>query len=177
MRALHRFILAAALLLPTPRALPAGESPTALPDVLVSATRSAQSNVTVPASITIISREEIARSGARNLAEVLRGRGSVQVIDSFGDGSRTTVGMRGFGESANANTLIMVDGRRLNNIDISDPDLNSISLKDVERVEIIHGSAGTLFGDQAVGGVINVITRTPERLQAFGEARRGSYDA
>ncbi len=177
MRALHRFILAAALLLPTPRALPAGESPTALPDVLVSATRSAQSNVTVPASITIISREEIARSGARNLAEVLRGRGSVQVIDSFGDGSHTTVGMRGFGESANANTLIMVDGRRLNNIDISDPDLNSISLKDVERVEIIHGSAGTLFGDQAVGGVINVITRTPERLQAFGEARRGSYDA
>ena len=66
--------------------------------------------------------------------------------------------MRGFGETANANTLIMVDGRRLNNMDIGVPDLNSISLKDVKRVEIIQGSAGTLFGVQVVGGVINIIT-------------------
>jgi len=101
----------------------------------------------------------------------------VQVSDPFGDGSRTAVGLRGFGESANANTLVMVDGRRLNNIDIGVPDLNSVALKDIERIEIIQGSAGTLFGDQAVGGVINIITRTPRALSVFAEAGLGSYNA
>ena len=85
--------------------------------------------------------------------------------------------MRGFGETANANTLIMVDGRRLNNMDIGVPDLNSISLKDVKRVEIIQGSAGTLFGVQVVGGVINIITDTPGDFSAFAEAGYGSYES
>ena len=144
-------------------------------EVVVSDTRFETSNVTVPASIDIISREEIERSGARHVAEVLRGRGGVQVSDQFGDGSRVAVGVRGFGETANANTLILVDGRRLNNSDIANPDLNSISLRDVERIEIIQGSAGTLFGDQAVGGVINIITRRPQRFRAELAGVGGSY--
>ena len=147
-----------------------------IPDVVVSATRSEQSSVTIPASITIISREQIERSGARHIADVLRGQGTIQISDPFGDGSRTSVGMRGFGETANANILILVDGRRLNNIDIGVPDLNSVSLKDVERIEIIQGSAGTLFGDQAVSGVINIITAQPRGLQAFAEYGAGSYN-
>ena len=148
-----------------------------VPDVVVSATRSEQSTVTIPASITIITSEQIERSGARHLADLLRGQGGIQISDPFGDGSRTSVGMRGFGETANANTLILVDGRRLNNIDIGVPDLNSISLKDVRRVEIIQGSAGTLYGDQAVGGVINIITETPVGFQAFAQAGYGSYES
>jgi iron complex outermembrane receptor protein len=145
-------------------------------EVVVSGTRSPQSSVTVPASITIITREEIEASGATHVIEVLRGQGVVQVFDSFGDGSRAQVGMRGFGETANANTLILVDGRRLNNADIAPPDLNSVALKDVERIEIIQGSAGTLFGDQAVGGVINIITRKPRGFTAGIEPGFGSYD-
>jgi iron complex outermembrane receptor protein len=145
-------------------------------EVVVSGTRSPQSSVTVPASITLISREEIEASGATHLIEVLRGQGTVQVFDSFGDGSRAQVGMRGFGETANANTLVLVDGRRLNNADIGPPDLNSIALKDVERIEIIQGSAGSLFGDQAVGGVINVITRKPLRFTVSVEPGYGSYN-
>ena len=152
-----------------------GQELTTVPDVVVSATRSEQSTVTIPASITIITREQLERSGSRHLADVLRGQGGIQISDPFGDGSRTSVGMRGFGETANANTLILVDGRRLNNIDIGVPDLNSISLKDVRRVEIIQGSAGTLYGDQAVGGVINIITETPGDFSAFAQAGYGSY--
>jgi len=144
-------------------------------EVVVSDTRFETSNVTVPASIEIISREEIERSGATHVADVLRGRGGVQVSDQFGDGSRVAVGVRGFGETANANTLILVDGRRLNNSDIGNPDLNSISLRDVERIEIIQGSAGTLFGDQAVGGVINIITRRPGPFRAELAGIGGSH--
>lgn len=144
--------------------------------IIVSATRSAQTEVTTPASITIITREDIAQSGAQHISEVLRTKAGLQLRDLYGDGSRTTISMRGFsGGNAAANTLVLVDGRRLNNIDLAGPQLNSISLKDVVRIEIIQGSAGTLFGDQAVGGVINIITRMTGEPWAEVEAGIGSY--
>lgn len=148
-----------------------------IPAVVVSAARTEQSTVTTPASITIITRQQIESSGARHITEVLRGQGVVQVTDMFGDGSRVSIGMRGFSETASSNTLVLIDGRRLNNTDISSPDLNSISLKDVERIEIIQGSAGVLFGDQAVGGVVNVITSGARDKTGLMELSVGSYNA
>ena len=149
---------------------------TEIPAVVVSAARTEQSTLTTPASITVITREQIEVSGARHINEVLRGQGGVQINDLYGDGSRATVDMRGFGDTAGSNTLVLVDGRRLNNPDIAAPDLNSIALEDVERIEIIQGSAGVLFGDQAVGGVINVITRKPGALRHSLKLSAGSYN-
>jgi iron complex outermembrane receptor protein len=144
--------------------------------VIISAARTEQSELTTPASITIITREEIEASGARHVVEVLQSRGGIQVIDSFGDGSRAAVSMRGFsGSAANANMLILVDGRRLNNTDTSSPDLNSILLRDVKRIEIIQGGSGVLYGDQAVGGVINIITTGARDKTGLLEATAGSY--
>ncbi|RDH81725.1 MAG: hypothetical protein DIZ80_16050 [endosymbiont of Galathealinum brachiosum] len=60
-------------------------------------------------------------------------------------------------------------------MDLSGPDLNAVSIKDIEQIEIIQSSAGVLYGDQAVGGVINVITRKPKEFTADIEARTGSY--
>jgi iron complex outermembrane receptor protein len=154
----------------------AGTTATEIPTVLVSAARTEQSTLTTPASITVISREQIEASGARHVIEVLRGQGGVQINDLFGDGSRASVGMRGFGETASSNTLVLVDGRRLNNPDIGSPDLNSIAVEDVERIEIVQGSAGVLFGDQAVGGVINIITRKPGALRHSLKLSAGSYN-
>ena len=149
---------------------------TEIPAVVVSAARTEQSTLTTPASISVISRAQIEASGARHINEVLRGQGGVQINDLYGDGSRATVDMRGFGDTAGSNTLILVDGRRLNNPDIAAPDLNSIALEDVERIEIVQGSAGVLFGDQAVGGVINVITRKPGALRHTLKLSAGSYN-
>lgn len=146
-----------------------------VPTVVVSATRSSQSSVTIPSNIKIISREQIEASGAINLTQVISSVGGVHVTDLFGDGAQTTVSMRGFGASAISNTLIIVDGRRINNIDLSGPDLNAISVKDIEQVEIIQSSAGVLYGDQAVGGVINVITRKPEDFTVDAKVQTGSY--
>ena len=150
---------------------------TEIPAVVVSAARTEQSTLTTPASISVITREQIEASGARHIVEVLRGQGGVQINDLYGDGSRASIGMRGFSETANSNTLVLVDGRRLNNIDISASDLNSISLKDVARIEIVQGSAGVLFGDQAVGGVINIITNGSRGQVGLVEVSAGSYDA
>ena len=149
---------------------------TEIPAVVVSAARTGQSTLTTPASITVITREQIEASGARHIDEVLRGQGGVQINDLYGDGSRASIGMRGFGETAGSNTLILVDGRRLNNPDIAGPDLNSIALEDVERIEIVQGSAGVLFGDQAVGGIINVITRKPGAPRHSVKLSAGSYN-
>lgn len=147
-----------------------------LDPVIVTATRSPQAGNRLPALLTVITRRDLELGGAQSLAEALRGVPGVQVTDFYGDGSQySTVDMRGFGLAAQANTLILVDGRRLNNVDIAPPDLSSIALKDVERIEIVQGSAGTLYGDQAVGGVINIVTRTPDAFSLEGMVGVGSH--
>ena len=147
-----------------------------LTPIIVTATRSAQSTVTTPSSISIITSEDIEQSGATHIAEILNSHASIQINDLFGNGSRATISMRGFASNANSNVQILVDGRRLNNPDLASADLSSISLKDVKQIEIIQGSAGTLYGDQAVGGVINIITRNPEKSSSYVELEVGSYN-
>jgi iron complex outermembrane receptor protein len=145
-------------------------------ELVVSATRWETPGIPTAGSIQVITREQITLNGARNLSDVLRGQGGLQIQDLFGDGSRTTVDMRGFGLKGGFNTLILVDGRRLNNTDLSTPQLNNIFLKDVERIEITRGAGTVLYGDQAVGGVINIITRVPEDFLANVTLGLASYD-
>ncbi len=131
---------------------------TKLQTVYVSATRSETASLPVATQIDVITAEEIRVSGAKLLSEVLRTQAGIQLTDSDGSGARNvTASMRGL--SGVNNVLVLVDGRKLNNPSIAGPALNTVALKDVERIEIVQGSAGVLYGDQAVGGVINVITR------------------
>ena len=128
--------------------------------VIVSATRSETAELPVAAQIKVVDAEQIRVSGASTIAEVLRTQAGVQIQDGDGSGGRNvSVSLRGFSATAGNNTLILVDGRKLNNPSLAVPALNTIALNDVDRIEIIQGSAGVLYGDQAVGGVINVITK------------------
>lgn len=146
-----------------------------LEQIIVTGMRTEQFQINSPAAISVITREEIEQSGAITIADVLRARAGLQIRDTIGDGGRgVVVSMRGFGENAANNTLILVDGRRLNNPTLQPPDLNSVALKDIERIEVLQGGAGVLFGDQAVGGVINIITRTPEKARLAVEAGAGT---
>lgn len=144
--------------------------------IIITSSRGAEPVEEKVAAVTVIDQEDILRSGASNVTEVLRGQAGIAITDLYGDGSQSTVDMRGFGARADSNTLILVDGRRLNNPDLSSPNLNSISLKNIERIEIIEGSAGTLYGDQAVGGVVNIITRPVEHFSAEISSLLGSYN-
>ncbi|UCH53939.1 MAG: TonB-dependent receptor [Pseudomonadota bacterium] len=150
--------------------------PTVLEPVVVSATRSTQHGNPTGSSITIITRADIKASGLTRLPDILRTVAGVQVSDLYGDGSRVNVGIRGFGDTAGSNVLVLVDGRRLNNPDIAPPELTATALRNVERIEIIQGSAGVLYGDQATGGVVNIITRIPDRTTSAVAATAGSYD-
>ncbi len=144
-------------------------------NIIVSATRSDAYTGTLPGNVTVITAEDIEISGATHLVDVLRGYGGMQISDLYGDGTDASVGLRGFSSSAQQNTLIMIDGRRLNNADNGLPNLNTVALKNVKQIEIIKSSMGALYGDKAVGGVINIITREPESFSAEINTEFGSY--
>ncbi|MGL4937579.1 TonB-dependent receptor, partial [Shewanella sp.] len=136
--------------------------------------RADSSPLNIAANVNVIDAAAIAMSGATNLTEVLRGQSGIQIADN---NIGVSFAMRGFSAStAVNNTLILVDGRRLNSIDIAAPSLNAIPLNFVERIEILAGSAGVLYGDQAVGGVINIVTKSPEQHAGGVQLSGGSFN-
>ncbi|AQS39567.1 outer membrane receptor for ferrienterochelin and colicins [Shewanella psychrophila] len=136
--------------------------------------RSENTPLNIAANVNIIDSAQIEMSGATTLTEVLRGQSGIQISDS---NSNAVFAMRGFsGSQAANNTLILVDGRRLNNIDIAAPSINAIPLNQIDRVEILSGSAGVLYGDQAVGGVINIITKAPTGSGGGIQLSGGSFN-
>jgi len=133
------------------------------PVIYISASRIPEYSVDTAASIRVIERQDIESSGAASITDVLRGQHGIHVYDLYGDGTRSTIDMRGFGTRAGSNVLVLLDGRRLNpSTDAANLYLNDIPLNQVERIEVVHGSSGVLFGNQAVGGVVNIITRRPK---------------
>ena len=164
--------LSAALL----AALPAYAQETELDTVIVSATRFEESSNSTPTVVNVVTAEQIAASGANNIADVLRTQPGIHLRDAAGNGNRVAISMRGFGQNSANNVLVLVNGRRLNNQTLEAPNLNLIALGDVERIEVMQGSAGTLYGDQAVGGVINIITKPITDAQGRITVGRGSDD-
>lgn len=160
-------------------ATPAGAQPADLPrfdqQVFVTATGTDSTVARVPAFVTLLDAEDIAASSAHDIPDLLRQAG-VQVTDINGSRRSYRVDLRGFGATAALNTLVLVDGRRVNQPDLSGSDWAQIPLHRVARIEVIRSNGATLFGDNASGGVINIITTggdAPEtrvglRVGAFG---------
>ena len=131
-------------------------------------------------STTIITSAEIERSPGMTVQDLLAREPGIQVRSLFGsvNGAQTTVDMRGFGATATANTLVLVNGRRLNDIDLAGVDFSAIPRNSIERIEITRGnSGGVLYGDGAVGGTINIVTKNGVDLppSARAQANVGSY--
>ena len=133
-----------------------------LPAIDVTSSRLAEG--IVGASTTVITAEDIARSPSHTIQEIIAQTPGVQLTSLGGatNGAQTTVDLRGFGAFASSNTLILVNGRRLNDLDIAGVDLSTIPRDSIARIEITRGNSGAvLYGDNAVGGVINIVTKTP----------------
>jgi iron complex outermembrane receptor protein len=145
----------------------------ALPDLFVTASR--LGGGITGASTSIITAEEIERSPGATLQDVLEREPGIQVQNLFGGvaGARTVVDMRGFGATATSNVLVLVNGRRLNDVDMAGVDFAAIPRDSIERIEITRGNSGAvLYGDGAMGGVINIVTKTgvglPSRAKIGG---------
>ena len=131
---------------------------------------------------TVITAEEIAHSPAQTLQEIIAQTPGVQLTSLYGgvNGAKTSVDLRGFGAFATSNTLVLINGRRLNDIDMAGVDFSTIPRDSIERIEITRGNSGAvLYGDNAIGGVINIVLKNgvggpPVAMRA--EAGVGSFN-
>jgi len=134
----------------------------ALDTVVVTASRFQERYDDKPVNMTVIGLEDIRRSPAKTVPDLLSEQAGVHIHDFFGNNAATTtIDLRGFGITGTQNTLILVDGRRVSDIDLSGVQWSSIPLSSIERIEIVRGGGSVLYGDGAVAGVINIITRSP----------------
>ncbi len=149
-----------------------------LNDVVVTATRSPKKLSEIGRVVTVITAEQINKSTGKTLPQLLN---SVSGITFSGannaPGISSSVFLRG---ASTGNTLILVDGFAVNNSSSIDGsyDLNAFPLDQIERIEILKGSGSTLYGSDAVAGVINIITKHPKQqgLKANLQASGGTYN-
>jgi iron complex outermembrane receptor protein len=146
-------------------------------EVVVTATRTPQAVADVPASVTVITEEDIEVSGAKKIDDIIRLIAGIDVQRSFGVVTMSpTVSMRGMGDQP-GRTLVMIDGVPANKADTGNFLWNRINLADVERVEVVRGAASALYGSHAMGGVINIITKRPtEKPETTIRTETGSLD-
>jgi len=152
------------------------DSPDSVESVIVSATRLPTPESEVASSVTVITAEDIAARQERSLPDILKDVPGLNIVRTGGPGGQTVVFMRG----TNSNhTKVLVDG-----IDVSDPsssnasfDFSQVLTQDIERVEVLRGPQSGLYGSDAIGGVINIITKSgqgPAQFQASAEG--GSFE-
>ena len=146
-------------------------------EMVVTATLSETPVKKIPAAIEVITREEIAEMGVETLHQILTEAQSVNLEPV--SGRMSTARLRGLSSS---NTLVMIDGMRLPSGFQDEIDLGEIPAGLIERIEIVRGPGSAIYGSDAIGGVINVITRAPtDKAEAwlntqYGESRHGEAE-
>ncbi|MEX0975908.1 MAG: TonB-dependent receptor [Woeseia sp.] len=141
--------------------------------IVVTATRTEipLENAIVP--VTVITRQDIEQSLAADLAELLRFEAGIDIGRNGGPGQSTSVFLRGTDSN---HTLVLVDGVRINPGTIGGAAIQHIAPETIERIEIVKGARSALFGTDAIGGVVNIITRQGEAQYIESSIGTGSFD-
>lgn len=133
---------------------------TEAPPVVVTATRFGEPGERFPIGVQVITQEDIRRSAAATVPELLRALAGVQTRDLSGS-PNLQVDLRGFGISGDQNTLVLLDGLRISEHEQAPVNWAAIPLEAIERIEVLRGGGAVLYGGGATGGTINIITRAP----------------
>ncbi|WP_372741167.1 TonB-dependent receptor domain-containing protein [Neptunomonas sp.] len=136
--------------------LVAAAQPTLLNEVVVTASRTAQSVDETLASVTLITRKEIERSQAITVADILQKTPGVMITNSGGIGKASSIYLRG---TSTKDLLILIDGIRVGSATLGQVSVEDLNLSQVERIEIVRGPRSSLYGSDAAGGVIQIFTR------------------
>ncbi len=148
----------------------AQSNPSAPPEIVVTASRSEQDLQTTPVGATIITRAQIESSGVLDANEAIRKIGGVIARSDQYGGRDYTLDLRGFGTTANENTVVLVDGIRISENEMSLPArLSGIAAGTIERIEILRGGSGVMWGEGASAGVINILTRKDAKAGLTGQ--------
>ncbi|MBN1674359.1 MAG: TonB-dependent receptor [Kiritimatiellae bacterium] len=156
-------ILVLSICVSTLAAYAAGPKP-AEPDVVVTATRQAAETGKLAANVTVVTGEQIVAAGHETVVDALENLEGVLFRSFSGNASQAEIGMRGFGENSHGRVLVLLDGRRMNRPDMAGINWLQLPISHIERIEVVRGGNSVLYGDHAVGGVVNIITKkgTPE---------------
>jgi outer membrane receptor protein involved in Fe transport len=157
----------------------AAAQPSQVDEVVVTATRSPEALKQVPAAVSVVDTRQIRETPARGLNDTLRlvpGLNLTQMGPDVGHPTAYNEGMRGLPTTA-TRFLVLMDGTPVNDPFFGYIQWNRIPLDDVERVEVVRGGGAPLWGDGAMGGVVNVITRAPRANRLEIDAAGGSYGA
>lgn len=146
-----------------------------LDDVVVTASRIEQSRTSIIGDVSVIDRETIERAGAASLTDLLRSQPGLQIINSGGAGTASSIFLRGTNDQ---HVVVLVDGLRINSATLGTTAYESIPLAQIEKIEILRGPASSLYGADAIGGVIQIFTRknTSDKPLLHAAAGLGSYD-
>jgi iron complex outermembrane receptor protein len=146
--------------------------------IIVSATRFPERLLDSGVGAIVINAESIAASTATTLPELLARTAGVHVRNNSGSPD-LQLDMRGFGITGDQNTLVLLDGIRINENDLGPTHLSGIPLNAIERIEILPGGGAVQYGGGASGGTINIVTKGPRRGEKSGtvSAGAGSYGA
>ncbi len=124
--------------------------------IIVTATRSAQTADAALASVTVITRQDIERQQARSVQDVLRGVPGISIANNGGMGKASSVFMRG---TESDHVLVMIDNIKVGSATTGTTAFENIPIDQIERIEIVRGPRSSLYGSEAIGGVIHIITR------------------
>ncbi len=141
--------------------------------IIVTATRTEISVKDAIVPVTVITRDQIEQSLASDLAELLRFEAGIDIGRNGGPGQVTSVFLRG---TESNHTLVLMDGVRINPGTIGGAAIQNIAPEVIDRIEIVKGARSALFGTDAIGGVINIITRRSTRAYAEGSVGGGSFN-
>ncbi|BBB29772.1 TonB-dependent receptor domain-containing protein [Neptunomonas japonica] len=129
---------------------------TNLNEILVTASRTAQSVDETLASVTLITRKDIERSQAITVADILQKTPGVMITNRGGIGKSSSIFLRG---TSSKNSLIVIDGIRVGSATLGQVSVEELNLSQIERIEIVRGPRSSLYGSDAAGGVIQIFTR------------------
>ncbi len=146
-----------------------------LDEVVVTASRTSQARENVIGDVTVIDRQEIERMGAGSVTDLLRLQPGVQINTSGGAGTASSIFLRGTNDQ---HLVVLVDGLRINSATQGTTAYEKIPLSQIERIEILRGPASSLYGADAIGGVIQIFTRKTDSKKPLINAAigLGSYD-
>ncbi|WP_297924470.1 TonB-dependent receptor [uncultured Agitococcus sp.] len=143
-----------------------------LPTTVVTATRTTQSVDDSLASVQVITQEQLAQHPSQDLGEILRFTTGIDIARLGGFGGQTSTFIRG---TESNHTLVLIDGIRINSATSSQANIQNLTLDDIERVEVVKGGMSSLYGSEAIGGVINIITKTPNKTSSQATISAGSH--
>lgn len=141
--------------------------------IIVTATRTEISVNDAIVPVTVITREQIEQSLATDLAELVRFEAGIDIGRNGGPGQTTSIFLRG---TESNHTLVLIDGVRINPGTIGGAAVQNIAPELIDRIEIVKGARSALFGTDAIGGVINIITRRSSSTYAEGSIGGGSFN-